>query len=180
MDAKQRQLVMDNLWLADQMVRYLPYYSLPEDERLSIALLGLVEAALNFDESKGFKFTSFARTVIRNMMIKELDRTCKHQSAYPLDKPFENLNGEELTLLDMIPDVENGYEEIELSDLTGRIQDLPKEQRKAVDLIVCQGMKPKKVSRIMRRRESWLDTCVKQGLDTLKAHYLGGGYKICK
>lgn len=177
MGAKEKQLVMDNIELAYKWARALAYYSISWEDRLSIAFLGLVEAALAYDETKGVEFGALAYTIIKRKMIKEMKRELKHKNNYSLDKPFKGLDGEDLTLLDTISDAEAGYQEIELSDLTGRMQSLPKEQRQAVDLVVCQGMKPKKVSKIMRRRESWLDTCVKQGVETIRMLYSGGGMR---
>ncbi|MGL6202083.1 MAG: sigma factor [Lachnospiraceae bacterium] len=179
MKTEKEKLIIDNIGLAYKWARVLAYYSLSWEDRLSIAFMGLVEAAIAYDESKGIEFGALAYTVIKRKMIKEMKQELKHKDTYSLNKPFENLDGEDLTLMDVIPDTETGFNEVDLSDLTRRMQSLPKEQRIAVDLIVCQGMKPKKVSKIMRRRESWIDNCVQQGVNTLKTLYLGG-YKICK
>lgn len=42
------------------------------EDGVSICLEGLVKAAKNYDESKGFTFSTFAYTVIRNHLFAEV------------------------------------------------------------------------------------------------------------
>lgn len=174
MKAEKEKLVIDNIGLAYKMARVLTYYSIPMEDRISIASLGLVEAALIYDESKG-NFEALASAVIRNKMIRELQRVCTHKDVCSLDKPLEILDGEEISLIDVLPDAEAGYEKVELSDLTSMVDQLPLEQRRVIRFVFVQRLGIRRVSRLMRRRASWLESQMNAGIESLKLLYLGGG-----
>jgi len=174
MKAEKEKLIIDNIGLAYKMARVLRYHSIPMEDRISIAMMGLVEAALAYDESKEVRFTTFACTAIRFKMINELKRVLKHKDVTSLDKPFVNADGEEMSLIDVLPDTESGYEEVELSDLTGKVEQLPADQKKVIRFVFDQGLSTQKAANLMKRRRSWLEDQLTTGVETLKLMYMGG------
>lgn len=67
--------------------RYMPNYKLDEDY-MQVAKLGLWKACLSFDESKGYTFSTYAYTIIRNELFIQRHKILKERNLgeiIPLD-----------------------------------------------------------------------------------------------
>lgn len=99
---KQQEFVEKNHNL---IYKAINKYNLNIDDFYGIAAIGLCKAALTFDESKGFKFSTYAMTVIDNAIKQEFKRNEKERKV--IIDSLETVilvgeNGEELTLGDTI------------------------------------------------------------------------------
>ena len=84
---KQTKLIEDNIKLtmfftnkyySNSDKNYLKVLKIDYEDLLSVANLGLIKAAISFDESKGFKFATFASTCIfreYGMLLKKNKNT---------------------------------------------------------------------------------------------------------
>jgi RNA polymerase sigma-32 factor len=63
------QIVQAFTPLVHRFVRQFAMYGIAKEELVSVGSLALVETAHRFDPSKGFKFSTFAQTWIRGMML---------------------------------------------------------------------------------------------------------------
>lgn len=75
---EQQNLVEDNILLAYSFVSKYGYkfHSIEYDDKLCLAFLGLVKAALNYDASKG-KFSNYAYLAMGNELKMEIRRQTK-------------------------------------------------------------------------------------------------------
>ena len=100
---EQKELVENNHKL---IYYYIHKNGLSVDEYYDILAIGLCKAALNFDESKGIKFVTYAMFVMRNEhSVSETLKLNKTQSSSNLSlSTIIQLTEErnEMTLLDII------------------------------------------------------------------------------
>lgn len=127
------KLVKDNEKLAYKVAHtFNPVTMVDLEDIKQIALIGLWKAVENFDETKGFQFSTFAYRVIRNEVLQELKkfkRTSSSLDEMELDlsyneSEFEDLvtregikvylNDEEYSIVTMTID---GYTQKEISEM---------------------------------------------------------------
>lgn len=53
-----------------------------KDDYYQIGMIGLIKAAKRFDETKGYRFSTYAVTSIRNTILNELKRNSSRQKSY--------------------------------------------------------------------------------------------------
>ena len=171
-DKNTEELVTSNIKFAYHMAWKFNGRGIPMDELKAIALLGLVKAANAYDEGKGFKFSTFAGTVVQNEILMELRKLRRHAGVRSLDEPV-NDDGENLiTLKDVIPDTEKGFEKAELSDFAKTMLDiLPSRQRQAAELTVCQGLRQEDVAKVMGGSQSIVSRYAKRAVETMRNQY---------
>jgi len=78
----------DNIGLVYHIAQKFP--NMDFDEAISAGSLGLVKAANTFDESKGFKFATYAARCIYNEILMELRRNRKQPQCFSLTQESEN------------------------------------------------------------------------------------------
>lgn len=74
---KNEDLVLNNIKLAYSVAWNMKSTGIEIEDLQSLALLGLVKAAKDFDETRGCKFSSFAITIMRNEILQEVRRQKK-------------------------------------------------------------------------------------------------------
>ena len=144
------------------------------EELNAIALLGLTKAAVNFDESRGFQFSTYASVVIRNELLMELRKRKKSPYITSLDEevqggcePMENI-----TLLDMLPWEEKGYEIIENRDFIPVIlMSMTKRERECIVLTILEERTQEEASRILGLSQSYVSKSIKSGLSKARKAY---------
>lgn len=149
--------VEENMGLA-KMIAWKMYQKVGRkyafEDILSCAHLGLVKAAKRFDESKGFKFSSYAsitiegeiRNHIRNSKWYSGDRTKTFEVADPIS--LDAFDDEELgPLINLIPQDFHGFEKFKLMDLiTGTLNE---KEIKLIDLSFFKVVKQKEIAKIL-------------------------------
>lgn len=111
MTDEQTQMVVENLPLVSHLVNlYFPQGALGADydDLVQEGSIGLMRAATTFDETKGFKFASYASRVILNAIVAHLRRGKIRQEArwsetsVRLDASLGDTDG--MTIAEAIPD----------------------------------------------------------------------------
>lgn len=120
-DHAMAQLFHNHFRILLMYYRQTWHYIGPDEKTLAI-MDGFYESIRRFDPGRGKAFSTLYHTCITNRFL----RIKRHQSQpirynglteYPLDKPWQNRNGEEYTLKDKIPYDDPKLEDVELSDL---------------------------------------------------------------
>ncbi len=141
-----------------------------EQEDLNgIALLGLVKAARAYDEQKG-AFTAFAIPVMRNRILMELRRNKRCAKAVSLDAEITAAGDEKMVSLgEMIPYREQGYERVEAALTAPRLmQGLKEKERKAVYLILCRGLSQRDAGRALGVSQSAVSRFIKSAKEKMR------------
>ena len=177
-----QRLAEENIGLAYMVCENFHNCNLEKEEVLSVALLGLTKAAASFDESKGYKFSTYASSVIRNEILMELRKTKKHQTDYSLDaevQGFKSNEMENLTLLDMISCKDNPFESVENADLLpSLISCLSEREKNCILLSIVEEKKQEEVSRILGISQSYVSRCMKSGITKIRKAYWRGDRRL--
>jgi RNA polymerase sigma factor (sigma-70 family) len=137
MTEAQTKLVEENVKLVYEVInRNFPWMQFDED-LISVGRIGLCKAALNFDESKGFTFSTFAFRVILNeirMYLRKQIKIRDNEYHTPDDPEHENAD-----VFEALGEDEPGFKDCEFSeDLKRAMVDLT-EREKQVVLLVGAG-----------------------------------------
>lgn len=102
------QLILDNLGLIHFVMNKMELYG-DRESYYDAGLIGLIKAANEFDPDKGFKFSSYATTAIRNNILIEMrERNSNKRKANYNTVSLETVVGDsdkkDLTLGDLIAD----------------------------------------------------------------------------
>lgn len=116
----QEKLIVDNYQLAHGFVhKYGQSFGHEYDESVQIASLGLIYAALKYDETKS-KFSTYAyQCMMREFLKLERLKKAKRRdfSTISIQTPVQSLEGDEFSCLeDLISYNEAGFQEIELKN----------------------------------------------------------------
>ena len=121
---EQKELVENNHKL---IYYYIHKNGLSVDEYYDILAIGLCKAALNFDESKGIKFVTYAMLVMRNehWVNERLKRNKKRNSpVLSLSTKIQiNEDSNDMTLEDFIPGDRDIFDSVILLDIEKILKD---------------------------------------------------------
>lgn len=136
MTEDQKQLVLNNGGLVPHLIKKLP--SPPSttaqyEEFVSVGTMGLIKAAVNFDSSKGFKFSTFAARCIYNELFHHFRHIRKHATDLSFDTPIAKGDKNEFRLEDILADptdfVQNFEDDQRVSQILSNIFKLPSRER---------------------------------------------------
>ena len=158
---KNEDLVLNNTKLAYRIAWSMKSTGIEQDDLQSLALLGLVKAAKAFDEERGYKFSTFAIKIMRNEILQEVRRQRKQRNQVSLNSPF----ADGLCLADVLEDKRNVFAEAEVQAL---IEDLGENEKKAVRMILFQGMKQAEAADVIGVSQSMTSHYYRSGLQKLR------------
>ena len=159
---KNEDLVLNNIKLAYSVAWNMKSTGIEIEDLQSLALLGLVKAARDYDKERGYKVSSLAITIMRNEILQEVRRQRKQQKQVSLNSPIADGL---YTLADVLEDKKNGFVEAEMQAL---IEGLEENEKKAVRLIIFQGMKQTEAAGIIGVSQSMTSHYYRSGLQKLR------------
>ena len=159
---RNEDLVLNNMKLAYSTAWKMRDTGIEMDDLQSLALLGLVKAARDYDEKRGYKFSNLAITIMRNEILQEVRRQRKQRNQISLNSPI--VDGL-FTLGDVLEDKQNGFAEAEIQTL---IEELEENEKKAVRMILFQGMKQSEVADIIGMSQTMISRYYRSGLQKLR------------
>lgn len=159
---RNEDLVLNNMKLAYSTAWKMRDTGIEMDDLQSLALLGLVKAARDYDEKRGYKFSNLAITIMRNEILQEVRRQRKQRNQVSLNSPI--VDGL-FTLGDVLEDKQNGFAEAEIQTL---IEELEENEKKAVRMILFQGMKQSEVADIIGMPQTMISRYYRSGLQKLR------------
>lgn len=136
MTEEQKKLVLDNGGLVRHLIQKLPNppsTTAQYEEFVSVGTMGLIKASVNFDSSKGFKFSTFAARCIYNELFHHFRHIRKHATDLSFDTPIAKNDKNEFHLEDIIADptdfVQNFEVDQRVSQILSTIFKLPSRER---------------------------------------------------
>ncbi len=113
--AAKNRLVEHNLRLVVHIIK--KYYANIKDQEdlISIGTIGLIKAVSTFDYDKGTRFATYASRCIENEILMYFrNRKKTTQDVYISDPIDTDKDGNSLTLMDVMADSDNIFEDIEI------------------------------------------------------------------
>ena len=162
---ESNRLILDNLNLIYFTIQKMGLYDRHE-YYYDIGLMGLIKAARQFDESKGYTFSTYAGTIIHNEILADIksntyDKRKANLNAISLDSPAypDNEDGE-ITLIETIPsnvDIEKGLikkEQIQM--LRKAIATLTDKEKLILKYYIYDDKTQKEIAEIMGHTQSYI------------------------
>lgn len=104
MDERTNQIVQDNIGLAKYITKRLINDQKEFEDTYMLAVIGLIKAAITYDECRKFKFATYATKCISNEILMEKRKMNKNINLYSLDKPIDSQDENGMVLGDLIED----------------------------------------------------------------------------
>lgn len=162
-------LVLNNINLIYMVLKQMDLYD-RSDDFYDVGLIGLVKAANTYDASKGYTFTTYATTLIKNQIRLEIrrDNSSKRKAnvnALSLDAPiYINENGDKIALIDSIPSNFNIetylIEKEQLSEVRQAISKLNAREQLLL-VYYYDGMNQKDIAKIFHVSQAWVSRMIK-------------------
>lgn len=165
---KQKELVEANMGLAYYCAHQMKNIPIELEDRISLALFGLVKAAGHYRPETGTKFSTYAIQAMQNEIKMQLRRDSKHFGVISLSYPIGDENHREGTLEDMVPDkrdysseqdsfIDAGIVFVKLNSLfSGRKQEL------YMEILRNPGMDQKFYGKRLGMSQSYISRLMKQ------------------
>ena len=112
MTTKQEKIVLDNINLVYYTVKKHFSKYMSNEDIIQSGMLGLCKAAIKFDESKGFKFSTYAIYVIYNEIALLFRNINKQIGMLSLDYEYSEESKNNVSLADAIADDNNIIDEV--------------------------------------------------------------------
>ena len=194
----------DNLGLVYNVVRkcFRGYSQEDTEDLLQEGFLTLYKVIDKFDESKGFKFSTYACNSIWGSLTKYAETRLKKKKStsvkigknkykyiylgvdiLSLDSKIKSFDSEEATVLDSIADDDNSFETLETElEVMWIIEELERVQKRnlkykdadKIILMKLEGYDYKKIGEILGVSRA----TVQNRVDAVKEYFQGGLYKI--
>jgi RNA polymerase sporulation-specific sigma factor len=121
MDDRSRALAEENVKLVPYFAEKYKWTGFEVHDLTSICNLALCKAAMGFDESRGYKFSTFAGIAIRFEIIKELSRNKNRKLNKVIGRTLslndaQTSENEDSELLNILGKSELLYEIVDISD----------------------------------------------------------------
>ena len=163
LNGEQRKLVEDNYGLViDTLIKN----NKSIDDYHGVAAMALCKAAIGFDASRKFKFSTYAVTAIRREVQKEIYKENRPMRNAKLTQSLDELVTDDLTLGEVIGIDSYLDDGICTEAILKKIAKLPPKQRRIVELIVL-GYTQLEICKIYndtRQNVSYLLKCARQKL----------------
>ena len=120
-------IVRHNLRLVAHIVK--KYNNAGEaDDLISVGTIGLIKGIETFSPDKGCQLTTYAAKCIENEILMYIRANKKHRQAVSLFEPVgSDKDGNDIALMDVIPQTEDGFEAIENGIVLEKVKSLVKE-----------------------------------------------------
>ena len=154
LSAEQSKLVEDN---HNIVYSVLNKYGWSIEEYYGVAAIGLCKAARSFKEEKGFTFSTFAYTAIKNEVFQELRKyTAQSRSGLvvvSLNEPIANAS-EEICLQDVLENTKDSPESsARVAEIKKAIKSLKPNERTGVVLTIA-GYKQKEIAEVLNTTQA--------------------------
>lgn len=162
----KEQLVLNNTGLIGTILKSLSLN--PADEDLfAIGLLGVVKAVNTFDSEKGFEFSTFATTIVKNELLMTF-RKRRIVPAFSFDETYISKKGEEIDYSDMVSDGKNFENEIiEYINFQIILADLSERERKII-LLSLDGKTQNEIAKICGISQAQVSRIIKSDYKKFK------------
>ena len=109
-DYAKEQMILSNHWIVFSVMKSLSI-PLTDEDMFQTGTIGLLKAINTFDTSKGYQFSTYAFSIVRNELLMAFRKSKRSvMAAFSLDDDANIGNGESVPYAEMITDGKD-YEE---------------------------------------------------------------------
>ena len=161
-------LVEDNINLAHFVAHEYKHIGIEYEDLVSIATIGLVKAANTYDESMGYKFSTYAIKCARTEMLKQLRKIKKRAVTISFEQTTR-ANKEDCKIGDTIED-ENDWvgKFVEHEDLTYAMSKLTDKEKTVIELRYYKNLTRNEVAEKMGMSNTLCSSITKRALSKLR------------
>lgn len=158
-DYAKEQVVLNNTGMVGLVLKSLNLNPL-DDDLFSVGLIGLVKAVNTFDPDKGFTFSGYAMTVIRNEILITF-RKKRIIHLFFIDEPYQLENGDLVDISEMIADNKRFEDEV-ISDIQMKkmLSNLSDREKKIISLSM-DGKTQREIAEILGLTQSYISRIIK-------------------
>ncbi len=174
---EKEDLVVKNQGLVRYIVNKLGANYSDYDDLVSIGNIGLIKAAVSFDDSKGIRFATYATTCINNEIFMHFRKEKQNTNVISLDEPIANDgNGGELTLASVIPSSDRDFVEkiegiVAFEKVISIILNLLEPREKFVMLNYIAGNSQAYISKILNISQSYISRITNRTCQKVKIYF---------
>lgn len=173
---KQKELVLNNQKLVYHLVNKMQGIDYHEKEEFySVGMVGLIKAAITFDESKNIKFTTYASKCIINEINMQFRRNKGHSKDISIETCISQET--EITLAEVIPDPKRKFTEL-IEEKEVFIQFIHfilnslKPRDRLIMLYQISDMNQRKIAKELNTSQSYVSRLIKKLGKEVKKNYL--------
>lgn len=120
-DYAKEQMILSNHGIVFSVMKNLGIH-LTDEDMFQTGIIGLLKAINTFDASKGYQFSTYAFSIVRNELLMEFRKSKRSvMAAFSLDDNADIGNGESAPYAEMIADGKDYEENVVNSMLTQQI-----------------------------------------------------------
>lgn len=120
-DYAKEQMILSNHGIVFSVMKNLGIH-LTDEDMFQTGIIGLLKAINTFDASKGYQFSTYAFSIVRNELLMEFRKSKRSvMAAFSLDDNADIGNGESVPYAEMIADGKDYEENVVNSMLTQQI-----------------------------------------------------------
>lgn len=149
-----------------------------EEDKISIAIVGLIKSIEKFDENKGIKFATFSSRIMENEILMEIRKFSKARGfkiSNLEDDLAKDFDGKTLKLADVVPYDFNLVEYVEEKILFQEIMDIlntfSERDQKIIKLKFFQNMTLRDIAAELNISHSYVSRLEKRIITNLKNKY---------
>ncbi len=176
----KNKLIEHNLRLVAHIIKKYYLNSSEQDDLISIGTIGLIKAVNSFDYEKG-RFSTFASRCIENEILMHFRKKKKYAGEIHFEEVLDvDKDGNNLTLIDIIPDNDKIFETIDLRIKTKQLYEYVDEilsKRESMIIKMRYGLYDKRpmtqneVAEKLNISRSYVSRIEKKALNSLRKRF---------
>lgn len=167
---ERQRLMEENMGLAYMMAHRYKNSGLEFDDLVGICFLGLAKAATVYDREKS-KFATFSTVVMKNEVLKELQKLQKEQAH-----SYDEENAEGVSKLGFLTDRKEWFEELMVKEVYhSGVKNLTEKERFIVESILIDGLNQSEVAHKLKISQSYTSRVYRAALIKMQKS-IGGMY----
>ena len=143
----------------------------PFEDLVSIGTIGLIKAVNTFDESKGFKFATYATRCINNEILMNFRRNKKKKQEISMQTPIHvDDNGNVMTIENTIDEKidMNQEDDSRLQEMLDCLPMVEDKRNRNILLLFLAGKRQKEIARIMGISQSYISRLQQKAIEEIR------------
>lgn len=179
---EQQRLVLENKGLVGHVMKKCKIAPSDYDDVYSIGTIGLIKAAISYDESKNAKFATYACKCITNEIYMYYRKNKKYEYTISFEEPIQGKEDENITIKDMLEDPGESVQDRISKDsdfiyVLNIILNLLNIKECIIFLYYMSEIKEDDIAKITNYSQSYVSRLIKRARNKIKEYYHNEEFK---